>query len=177
MGSLVLLVPDTGALHGAFAAGLRAAFGKVLVSGIPRMTRPRKRQGTAAGFTVVDPGGNWLRISRYGDAVDGLTDQPDPSGGRLARVLATAARQADSHGDESAAIRVLDNGLARHADAPPVQRLPALVYLAELRLRTGERAAAALLAEVDALELSTADRATVATDLATAAELADQLGD
>lgn len=91
-------------------------------------------------------------------------------------MVAAAARQADSHGDESAGIRVLETGLARHADAPPAERLPALVYLAELRLRTGEReAAAALLTEVDALELSPADRETLATDLATAAELATDL--
>ncbi|MEQ4305915.1 VOC family protein [Plantactinospora sp. B6F1] len=193
MGSVVLLVPDTGELHTAFAAGLRAAFGKVPVAGIPRMTRPRRRQGTAAGFTVVDPGGNWLRISRHGDpdeastsgtsgtgdggsaGADGSGDRTGP-GGRLTRVVATAARQADSHGDESAAIRVLENGLARHADAAPAQRLPALVYLAELRWRTGDpEAAARLLAEVDAVELSADERAALATDLATAAEIRAEL--
>jgi hypothetical protein len=117
------------------------------------MTRPRRRQGAPGGFTVVDPGGNWLRISRHRDT----DDEPAASTGRLARVVAAAARQADSHGDESAGIRVLETGLARHADAPPAQRLPALVYLAELRL---------------ALELSAADREALATDLATPAELA-----
>ncbi|GII79782.1 hypothetical protein Sru01_47640 [Sphaerisporangium rufum] len=63
-GSCLVIVPDTGALHQAFATGLRAAYGKVPVAGIPRMTRPRKRKnaGDAAGFTVVDPGGNWIRI-------------------------------------------------------------------------------------------------------------------
>jgi len=171
MGSVVVLVPDTEALHTAFAAGLRATFGKLPVSGIPRMTRPRRRQGAPGGFTVVDPGGNWLRISRHSDE-----GEPGASQGRLARVVAAAARQADAHGDESAGIRVLETGLARHADAPPAQRLPALVYLAELRLRTGEReAAAALLTEVGALDLSAADREALATDLATAAELAADL--
>ncbi|GEL17887.1 hypothetical protein [Pseudonocardia asaccharolytica] len=57
------------------------------------------------------------------------------------------------------------------------RRVRALVYLAGLRLRTGERdAAVALLAEVNALELSVADREALATDLATAAELAVELG-
>ncbi|MFC0863998.1 bleomycin resistance protein [Sphaerimonospora cavernae] len=172
MGSVVVLVPDTQALYDAFAAGLRAAFGKIPVSGIPRMTRPRRRQGTPGGFTVVDPGGNWLRISRSADTRDG----PDPSEGRLARVMAAAARQADAHGDEAAGIRVLETGLARHADAPPAQRLPALVYLAELRLRTGDRdAAAALLTEVGAMELTADDRHALAADLATAAEVAADL--
>jgi hypothetical protein len=44
-------------------AGLRAAYGKLPVTGIPRITRPRRKQGAAGGFTVVDPGGNWLRVS------------------------------------------------------------------------------------------------------------------
>jgi hypothetical protein len=140
------------------------------------MTRPRRRPGTTTGFSVVDPGGNWLRISRHGAVEDGPDAGPAASDGRLARVVATAARQADAHGDESAGIRVLVNGLARHTDAPPAQRIPALVYLAELRVRIGDRdAAAALLAEVAALELSAADREAVAGDLATAAELGADL--
>jgi hypothetical protein len=50
-----------------------------------------------------------------------------------------------------------------------------LVYLAELKLRVGEREAAVkLLTEVDALELSTSDREALAADLATAAELLSQ---
>lgn len=181
MGTVIVLVPDTGELHAAFAAGLRAAFGRVPVSGIPRMTRPRRMQGTRGGFMVVDPGGNWLRISRQRTASDadldgGPQDRPAPAEGRLARVVAAAARQADSHGDEAAGIRMLETGLARHADAPPAQRLPALVYLAELRVRTGDReAAAALLAEVAALELSAAERDALATDLASAAELTADL--
>jgi len=169
MGTVVVLVPDTGALHAQFAAGLRAAFGKVPVSGIPRMTRPRRKQGMAAGFSVVDPGGNWLRISAYGE--------PEVPEDRLARAVAAAGRQADSHGDEAAGIRVLENALARHADATPAQRLPALVYLAELRQRTGDRdVAAALLAEVAALELTADERAALADDLAIAAELSGLSG-
>jgi len=176
MGTVVVVVPDTEALHAAFASGLRAAFGKVPAAGIPRMTRPRRKQGTAGGFSVVDPGGNWLRISSHSDTDGATEDEPVASTGQLARVVAAAARQADSHGDETAGIRVLENGLARHADAPPAQRLPALVYLAELRFRTGEPdVAAALLDEVRALDLSAAEREALATDLATAAELTADL--
>ncbi|MEU6793465.1 hypothetical protein ABZ907_17340 [Nonomuraea wenchangensis] len=170
MGSVVVVVPDTGALHAAFAAGLRAAFGKVPVSGIPRMTRPRRVQGTSGGFVVVDPGGNWVRISRRQEDAD------EPDQGRLARVIAAAARQADARGDVAAGVKMLETGLARHAAAPPAQRLPALVYLAELRLRTGERdAAAALLAEAAALELTEAEREALADDLAAATDLAGRL--
>ncbi|WP_106400887.1 bleomycin resistance protein [Actinocorallia populi] len=172
MGNVIVLVPDTEALHASFAAGLRARFGKIPVSGIPRMTRPRRMQGTAGGFMVVDPGGNWVRISRYKDDAD----EPHASEGRLARVVAAAARQADSHGDENAGIRVLETGLARHADAPDAQRLPALVYLAELRIRTGDPdGAVPLLAEVETMELAQAERESLARELATAAELAADL--
>jgi hypothetical protein len=177
MHTVIVLVPDTGALHAAFAAGLREAFGKVPVSGIPRMTRPRRMQGMRGGFMVVDPGGNWLRISRQttesdADPDGGPQDRPTEEEGRLARVVAAAARQADSHGDEAAGIRMLETGLARHADAPPAQRLPALVYLAELHVRTEDRAAAdAVLARIDELELTAADREALAADLAIAAEL------
>ncbi|MFI0421434.1 bleomycin resistance protein [Spongiactinospora sp. 9N601] len=171
LGNVGVVVPDTGALHTAFAAGLRERYGKVPVSGIPRMTRPRVKQGVPRGFTVVDPGGNWLRITGH-DQSEGAA----PSEGRLARAVAAAARQADSHGDEAAGIRVLENGLARHADAPAVQRLPALVYLAELHIRTGDReAAAAVLAEVAALDLSPADREDATAELATATELTADL--
>jgi catechol 2,3-dioxygenase-like lactoylglutathione lyase family enzyme len=177
MHTVIVLVPDTGAVHAAFAAGLREAFGKVPVSGIPRMTRPRRMQGMRGGFMVVDPGGNWLRILRQptesdSDPDGGPQDRPAEEEGRLARVVAAAARQADSHGDEAAGIRMLLTGLARHADAPPTQRLPALVYLAELHVRTGDRdAAAAVLAQIGELELTAADREAHAADLAVAAEL------
>jgi ATP/maltotriose-dependent transcriptional regulator MalT len=125
-------------------------------------------QGAAGGFTVVDPGGNWVRITSHDDDAD----TPDPSEGRLARVVATAARQADSHGEEGAGVRVLENGLARHADAPADQRLPALVYLAELRVRTGDpQGAQVALAEVAGLELSAQQRRSLAAELRTAAEL------
>ena len=177
MHTVIVLVPDTGALHAAFAAGLREAFGKVPVSGIPRMTRPRRMQGTRGGFMVVDPGGNWLRISRQrtesdADLDGGPQDGPGAEEGRLARVVAAAARQADSHGDDAAGIRMLEIGLTRHADTPPAQRVPALGYLAELHVRTGDRdAAAAVLAQIEALELSAADRESLAAELAVAAEL------
>nr|WP_042180569.1 VOC family protein [Kibdelosporangium sp. MJ126-NF4]CEL14452.1 hypothetical protein [Kibdelosporangium sp. MJ126-NF4]CTQ88817.1 hypothetical protein [Kibdelosporangium sp. MJ126-NF4] len=166
MGSVVIAVPDVEDLHTQFAAGLRAAFGKVPASGIPRMTRPRRKQGMVGGFAVVDPGGNWLRISRIGDTED------KPPKDRLARAVNTAARQADSHGDEQAGILVLENALARHTSAPTVQKVSALVYLTELRQRVGDRdGAAKALAEVDAMELSDEERRKVARDLATADEL------
>ena len=167
LGSVIVTVPDAEALYRSFAGGLREAYGRVPVAGIPRLLRPRRKQGTVAGFSVVDPGGNWLRVYRAGD-------QEESGGGSagVAKVLRNAARQGDARGDHDAAIAILDRGLARFADAPAVERVPALVYRAELAVRTGDRdGAATRLTEALGLALDDADRAAVAADLEAAAEL------
>jgi hypothetical protein len=170
LGNVLVLVPDTGALYDAFAAGLRAAYGKVPVAGIPRITRPRRKQGTSGGFTVVDPGGNWLRISSSGSAPEA------EGGGPFERVMLNAARQGDARGNEAAAIAVLEAGLTRHADATAVERVPVLVYLAELLVRSGDRGRAAdVLAELRALELDDAASAEVGEELASASDLEAEL--
>lgn len=73
----LVVVEDTGALYRSFAAAMRATYGKVLVSGIPRMTRPRKRKNAddLSGFAVIDPGGNWIRITA---ARPDPVDEPAP---------------------------------------------------------------------------------------------------
>lgn len=63
MAVVIVVLPDSDSLYRDFAAGLRKAHGKLPVAGIPRITRPRKKYGTVRGFSVVDPGGNWLQIS------------------------------------------------------------------------------------------------------------------
>jgi hypothetical protein len=166
-GSAILVVPDAEALYRSFADALRAAYGKLPRSGIPRIMRPREKLGTVAGFSVVDPGGNWLRIYRAGDT----EDAQDKVRG-LALVLRSAARQGDARGDHAAAAKKLDAGLVRHAGAPAIERLPALVYRAELAARMGDRARAmATLAEIRALDLGAEARVVGAADLAAAAEL------
>ena len=87
-GSVSIVVPNPDALYASFADGLRAAFGKLPVAGIPRIVRPRKRFGTVYGFSVVDVGGNWLRISRIGDTEE-AAENADAG---LAKVLEVAAR-------------------------------------------------------------------------------------
>jgi catechol 2,3-dioxygenase-like lactoylglutathione lyase family enzyme len=148
-GSAIITVAEPGERHEAFKAGLRERFGKVPIKGIPRLLPPRRKAGTATGFSVVDVGGNWLRFYRHGSSED------DPAERRsgLLRVIDVAARQGDSRGDEAQAIAVLDAGLARHPDAPPIEVFEALLYRAELQARTGANAtpdlaaARALLAE------------------------------
>lgn len=160
--SVIVPVDDTGALYEELCGGLRDQYGKLPLSGLPRITRPRKKQGTTGGFSVIDPAANWLRITN---------DKEDSGeGSRLERVLMNATRQGDSHGDVETAIKVLDSGLRRHADASDQERLPLLAYLAELLVRSGTTdRARTVLAEIDRLS---ADKTAVAAEIA---ELRTQL--
>jgi len=167
-GSVIVAVPDPDGLYEAFAAGLRVTYGKLPSAGIPRILRPRKKQGTVRG-RVIDPGGNWLRISRLGDTEEEAA-MDRPAG--LARVIDNAARQADSRGDDAAGLKMLENGLARFTDAPTIDRLRALLYRAELAVRLEDRATAtASLSEAQSLELTDDERAAVEDDIAHAIEL------
>jgi catechol 2,3-dioxygenase-like lactoylglutathione lyase family enzyme len=148
-GSAIVVVPDADALYERFAAGLRTRYGRLPSAGIPRILRPRKRHGTVRGFSVVDPGGNWLRVSTIGD-----TETDDASSG-LERVIDNAARLADARGDDEAGRRLLTRSLGKHPDAPPDERIRALAYLSELNLRLGDGAEAErLLAQADAIALT-----------------------
>jgi catechol 2,3-dioxygenase-like lactoylglutathione lyase family enzyme len=168
--SVIIVVPDPDALYASFAAGLRAAYGRLPVAGIPRILRPRKRWGTVYGFSVVDVGGNWLRISGIGDR----EAEPDDVGPGLERVLTVAARLADAHGDEAAALRTLEAGLARATDAPAAERARALAFLAELAIRVGKPdLARSSLDEVDALPLTDTERNDLAPEIDHVVELLD----
>ncbi|MEV0974281.1 VOC family protein [Microtetraspora glauca] len=169
-GSCLVFVPDTGVLFESFAAGLREAYGKLPVSGIPRITRPRKRKNSdgLAGFTVVDPGGNWIRIfpAKGEDADSSAT-------GKLAKAMENAVVLGDSKGDDKQAARILDGAINREQDsAPAVELVEALVYRAELAVRLGDAERANdLLARVAATNLAGADRERLADALANAEDL------
>ncbi|HLT62848.1 MAG TPA: VOC family protein [Microlunatus sp.] len=172
-GSCVVLVEDPMELYQSFAAGMRAVHGKVLVSGTPRITRPRRRKNTggSTGFSVVDPGGNWIRFFR--NAAQAAEDAPPEPTGRLAQALQNAIVLGDSKGDPRQAARVLTGALHRHGEAASTtDRVEALVYAAELALRLDDRQRAGeLLAEVRAVELTAAERASLAEPLADADDL------
>lgn len=160
--SVIIVVADPDALYSAFAAGLRAAYGRLPVSGIPRMVRPRKRWGTVYGFSVVDVGGNWLRISRIGDTEDAV----DEAGPGLTRAVEVAARLADAHGDDAGALATLERALAKHSDAPPIERAQALAYRADLAIRLDRRPLARTsLDEIGTLDLDGHERASLDADI------------
>ena len=107
----VIIVEDTGPLFEDFAARTRAVHGKLLISGIPRMTRPRLRNDRYTGFAVIDPGGNWIRINK-------ATTEPEART-KLAKAMEDAARLGDAKGDERQALKILEGALKRTDGSEP----------------------------------------------------------
>ena len=167
-GTVIIVVPDPDALYQAFATGLRTAYKKLPVEGIPRILRPRKKFGTVRGFSVVDVGGNWLRISKLGDTEEAAEEKTTG----LAGIILVAARLGDAHGDEAKALKTLENGLKRFPDAPMLDYARALLYRAELAVRLNDQdLAQSSLSRVLALELGEEERAMIADELAQTSEL------
>ncbi|MCA5895252.1 hypothetical protein LEP48_18145 [Isoptericola sp. NEAU-Y5] len=181
----VIAVPDTEPVYQAFAAGLRALHGRLPVSGAPRVTRPRERANNAglSGFSLVDPAGNWVRVSRLPDDATpvvvgegGTTTWTSAGGGPLARATENAVVVGDSHGDVAQARKTLAGAVRRSragTTAPPVAELaPALAYLVELAVRAGAPDdARATFAELEGLAhgaTTAEERAAVAVPLAEA---------
>jgi catechol 2,3-dioxygenase-like lactoylglutathione lyase family enzyme len=168
-GNVLVAVPDVDEMYETFAEGLRAAYGRLPAKGIPRIIRPRRRFGTVYGFSVVDPGGNWLRFSNLGD-----TEEAAEKRTGLLRVVDNAARHGDARGSEIDALDVLERGLARFADAPAPERAEALLYRAELAARLGrQELAAASLAEARALPLTESQREALAAEISHAVAVVD----
>jgi catechol 2,3-dioxygenase-like lactoylglutathione lyase family enzyme len=172
-GSAIVVVPDPDSLYRDFAAGLRKTHGKLPVAGIPRITRPRKKYGTVRGFSVVDPGGNWLRISRLGESEQ--EDSAEKAEG-LAQILYVAARLGDAHGDEALALKTLESGLTRFGEAAePIELARAHLYRAELAVRTKDRAMAQRsLAAARSLELTDDEKTALTDEFAHVTELVNQ---
>ncbi|WP_305788905.1 VOC family protein [Symbioplanes lichenis] len=168
-GSCLVITEDIEGLHRAFTAGMRAAYGKVLVSGTPRMTRPRARKNAdgIGGFSVIDPGGNWIRVFSR------TATTPAPAG-RLAKALANAVVQADSRGNPEQAVRILDSALARpRAGDDPVEQVEVLVYRAELALVLHDpETATAMLARARSVPLTEAESERAAPAFTNAADVA-----
>ena len=170
-GSCVVLVEDTEPAFDLFAAGLRASYGKLPLTGFPRITRPRRRKnaGGLSGFSLIDPAGNWIRIIR-----DASIGGPEAAtGSKLSDALANAVVIADSHGDAGQALKILSGAVAREQEAAdPVDVVEALAFLAELAVRAGDAdRAREALDRIRALELLPEDAAVAAQALAQADEL------
>jgi len=172
-GSVIVVVPDPDSLYHDFAAGLRKTYGKLLVAGIPRILRPRKKYGTVRGFSVVDPGGNWLRISKLGESEQ--EDSAEKAEG-LAQIIYVAARLGDAHGDEALALKTLESGLARFGEAAgAIELARAYLYRAALAVRTKDHdLARSSLIAAKSLELTDDEKAALTDEFAHVTELVNQ---
>jgi catechol 2,3-dioxygenase-like lactoylglutathione lyase family enzyme len=173
-GSVLILVDDIGELHRAFADGMRAAYGKVLISGLPRMTRPRVRRNSnrLTGFSVVDPGGNWIRVTAKAPV-----RVPGPVS-HLGQALESAVALADSEGDHETAAKILDGALGQvPPDEDPALMAEALAYRAELALVLDDvRTAAEALEAARELDDTGAELAELAEALAAKTAPAAEIG-
>lgn len=127
-----VIVEDTAPVFTAFAAALRAEYGKLPMTGYPRITRPRPRKnaGGLTGFSLVDPAGNWIRFMRAAAEQDVPAEPPS----KLGDALLNAIVLADSKGDPVQASKILQGAVGRAAPDDPAMP-EALDFLAEL----GER--------------------------------------
>ena len=134
---------------------------------------PRKKYGTVRGFSVVDPGGNWLRISKLGESEQ--EDSAEKAEG-LAQIIYVAARLGDAHGDEELALKTLDSGLTRFGDAAmAIELARAYLYRAELAVRTQDlELARSSLAAAESLDLTDDEKAALSDEFAHVTELVDQ---
>jgi catechol 2,3-dioxygenase-like lactoylglutathione lyase family enzyme len=135
-GGCLVMVDDVAAYHAAFTAAMRAAHGKVLAKGRPRITRYRPG---ATRFTLVDPTGNSIVFVQRDEPVE-LEYGGDKSLPPLRRALDNARIYREFKNDDKAAFRVVTSALRRHgAAAPPVDRAVAYAALIELAVALGER--------------------------------------
>ncbi|MEV7327652.1 glyoxalase [Micromonospora sp. NPDC093244] len=134
-GGCLVLVDSVAPYHAAFTEAMRSAYGKVLVKGLPRITRYR---AGASRFSIVDPSGNTIVFIRRDEPQDleyGGSKELDG----LARVLDNARILREFKTDDRAAYRALDSGMRRRAaDAPVVEQATALAGLIELSVALGK---------------------------------------
>lgn len=91
-------------------------------------------------------------------------------------MIDNAARQGDARGDHAFALKLLDNGLAKFTEAPLLDRARALLYRAELAVRSGDRSAATESpAGALAVDLSETEEDAIFSELAHATEIVERM--
>ncbi|MEU5973191.1 VOC family protein [Streptomyces sp. NPDC047315] len=180
-----VLTDDVDALHTAFRAGLKAAYGRIPTRGLPRIGPLKDMSYGLRQFLVTDPTGNSLRV---GQAIsDDQHHSPVPKE-RYARALHQAELYADSKEDLPGAARIIDRALDRadgaregagagdgeEAGPTPVQLLRLLVLRGDVAQRQGEAGLAAeLLTRAAGVALTDDERASARDALARLADLTE----
>ncbi|MFH8619884.1 bleomycin resistance protein [Streptomyces sp. NPDC017979] len=173
-----VLTDDVDALHTAFRAGLKAAYGRIPSRGLPRIGPLKDMSYGVRQFLVTDPTGNSLRIGQQ--ISEDQHHSPTPKE-RYARALHQAELYADSKEDLPGAARIIDRALERadgeggtEAGPTPVQLLRLLVLRGDVAQRQGEAGLAEeLLARAAGVPLTDEERAGAQDVLTRLAELTE----
>ena len=152
-GAMIVFVDDVAAYHAAFVAAMRAAHGKVLAKGLPRITRFRPG---ASRFSLYDPSGNLIIVIQRGEPKK-LEYGGSTALAGLEKVLDNARILRGFKNDDKAAYRALRSGLRKHSDASPGDRAVALTTIIGLAGALGEDATD-YEQELAGLELDDADQ-------------------
>ncbi|MFI6291134.1 glyoxalase [Nonomuraea sp. NPDC050790] len=162
-GGCLVMIDAAAPYHAHFSAAMRAAYGRVLATGRPRITRYRKG---ASRFTLVDPSGNSILFVQRDEPME-LEYGGDKSLPRLARAIDNARILREFKNDDRAAFRALTSALRRHAgDAPAVERALALATMIELAVALDERDRIdGLIADLRAITLTPEEEARIAAEL------------
>ncbi|TDC24858.1 glyoxalase [Streptomyces sp. 8K308] len=172
-GGCLVMVDEVAPYHAALTQAMRAAYGKVLTKGLPRITRFRPGQ---TRFTLVDPSGNSLIfIQRDEPAELEYGGSKELQG--VARALDNARIFREFKNDDRAAFRTISSALRRHGDtAPALDRALALATLIELATALNEQdKIEAWARELERIDLTDAERKRVAAELRHAEDLTQWL--
>ncbi|MGK5640354.1 glyoxalase [Streptomyces sp. URMC 126] len=160
-GCALVMVDDVAPYHAEIVAAMRRAYGKVLHSGLPRVTRYRPG---ASRFTLVDPSGNSIVFIRRDEPLE-LEYGGSKKLTGLAKAVDNARILREFKNDDLQAFRALKSALRRHGpDAPTVERAIALCHLTDLATVLGEPTGP-WLAELRGLELTADARQRVESEL------------
>lgn len=169
------VVPDVESMHGTFATALRQEYGKLPITGLPRITRMRPGQSR---FTLVDPAGNSLIFVKRPseNSGDDTALEPSESKSRMAQAIETASSIRDNKCDDAMAAKVLDAALARKEPCDPVERAQALAARMELAIALNDAEhVRTLREELQQIPLSAEDRERLRHELDAADKLESEL--
>ncbi|GLZ79567.1 hypothetical protein Afil01_43740 [Actinorhabdospora filicis] len=174
LGACIVYVDDIAPYHAHLTAKMREAYGKVLATGRPRLTRYRPG---ASRFTLVDPTGNAIMFIRRDEPLEVEYGGAKELTG-LAKALDNARILREFKQDDKAAHRALNSALRKHPDAPAVERATALAAMIELAVAMGEHDRVPALGErLGAIALTAEERARVEAELGNAGDLREWLGE
>ncbi|WP_103938565.1 VOC family protein [Thermomonospora echinospora] len=160
-GGCLVMVDAVAPYHTAFVTAMRQVYGKVLSSGLPRITRYRPG---ASRFTLTDPSGNSIIFIQRDEPAE-LEYGGSKKLTGLARALDNARILREFKQDDRQAFRALKSAVRRHgADASPVEQAIALCHLIDLAIVIDEPTDP-WLTDLRGLELTTDDRQRIESEL------------